>query len=924
MKKFLKILAVILILIISSLFIIPIAFKGKIIDAVQEEANNNLNAKLKFADLNLSLISNFPNISAELEDLTIVGVDTFATDTLVGFKTFKATLDLMSVISGDEIKVKELILNKPNVNIKVLENGLANYDIAKEDTTSSETEVDTTSSSSFKINLDKFEIINGNIIYDDLEGNIFANVENLNFTLSGDATETITNLDMDLLIDSLTVRADGIKYINKAKTTFKSDLKADLEKSIYTFKENTFKLNEVNLGFDGFVEMPNDDINIDIKFKTKDAKFKDVLSLVPAVYMTDFKDVKTSGKFNMDGYVKGIFNEKNMPAYGINLLVMNAKFKYPDLPKSVNDINVDMKVDAKEGSGDDITVNIKKANMTMANNPFKMNTLIKMTEADVDMSGNVKGKLDFNSVKDIIPLENMKLTGVLTADISFKGKLSDIDNENYEKIDAKGTMQVQNMGITMTDMPKININLADMSFAPQYVDLRKFNMKFGKSDFHLIGKIDNLFSYVFKDELLKGTFNFTSNYLDVDELMGSMDEETESTDNTTNSEEGIVEIPDNIDFVLNSSINKIKYDNLNITNANGKIVIKDSKMNMSGLRMKMLGGSMLMNGSYDSKNKNNPLADLDMKIDNFNIAEVAKTFLSVKKIAPIIENCMGDFSADLSFKSLLDKEMMPIIKTIMSSGSVNSNNITIKNSKIFNLLASKTKQNKFKSPRVNNIDLSYFIDKGILNIKPSDFNIAGSKVTFGGTQSVDQKLNFDLGMILPKGVAGNLLSKLSIGNSNENVDVTARIGGTAENPKIVGFKSAVTDVLKDDVQEKVDNAKEKANAASKKILDDAQKQADKIIKTAENQAKNIRTQSKKAGDKLIIEAENQGNKLIREAKNPIAKRVAKEAKKKLVNKAKQQANNLNSNADKQANKVVNTAKNKSDKIMSDARKKAKL
>ncbi|NPA44062.1 MAG: AsmA family protein, partial [Chlorobi bacterium] len=851
MKKLLKILAVLLVLIIASLFILPIAFKSKIIEAVQEEANNNLNAKLKFADLNLSLISNFPNISAELEDLTIVGVDTFATDTLVGFKSLKATLDLMSVISGTEIKVKELILNKPNVNVKILENGLANYDIAKEDTTNTETEIDTTSSSNFKINLDKFEIIDGNITYDDLEGNMFANIENMNFTLSGDATETITNLDMNLLIDALTVKYDGIKYINKAKTTFKSDMQADLEKSKYTFKENTFKLNEVNLGFDGFVEMPTDDINIDIKFKTKDAKFKDVLSLIPAVYMTDFEDVKTSGKFNMDGYVKGIFNDKNMPAYGINLLVMNAKFQYPDLPKSVNDINVNMKVDAKEGSGDDITIDIKKASMTMANNPFKMSTLIKMTAADVDMGGNVKGKLDFNSIKDIVPLEDMKISGIMTADMSFKGKLSDIENENYEKFDAKGSMQVEKMGIIMADMPKININSADMSFAPQYVDLRKFDMTLGKSDFHLIGKIDNLFSYVFKDELLKGTFNFTSKYIDVDELMGTVDEETESSENAESTEDGIVEIPGNIDFVLNSTIDKIKYDNINITNAKGKIIIKDSKLDMQGLNMDMLGGSIVMSGSYDTKNKENPLADFNMKINNFNIAEVSKTFLSVKKIAPIIENCMGDFSADMSFKSLLDKEMMPVVESIMSSGDINSNNITIKDSKIFNLLASKTKQNKFKSPRVESLNLKYFIDKGNLNIDPTDFKIAGSKVTFGGTQSVDQKLDFNLGMLLPKNVAGNLLSKLPIGNSDEDVDVTARIGGTAEDPKIVGFTSSVTDILKDDVQEKVDDAKDKVNAESKKILDDAQKQADKIIKTAEEQADNIRKEAKKAGDKLI-------------------------------------------------------------------------
>jgi len=765
MKKFLKILAIVLVILIAAVFILPIAFKGKIIEAVQEEANNNLNAKLEFTDLNLSLIENFPNISAELEDLTIVGVDTFATDTLVGFKSFKATLDLMSVISGDEIKVKELILDKANVNVKVLQNGLANYDIAKEDTTSV-SEVDTTESSSFKISLDKFEIKNANIIYDDKEGDIFSKIENLNFVLSGDMTESFTNLDMNLVIDSLTVKSEGIKYLNKSKVVFDSELEANLDKSIYTFKENNFKLNEVSLGFDGFVEIPAEDIIIDLTFKTKEAKFKDVLSMVPAVYMSDFKDVKTSGQFKLDGYVKGIFNDVQMPAYGINLLVKNAQFKYPDLPKSVDNINVDMKVDAEEGSGDNITINIRKASMKMAGNPFSASTYIKMTAADVAMSGKVKGKIDFNSLKDVIPTEDMDLSGIITADMSFRGNLSDIEKENYEKFDARGNMKVEKMGVAMTDMPKVNIDKANMDFSPQFADVKQCDVRIGKSDFHLNGKLTNLFSYVFKDELLKGTFSFSSNLLDVDELMGSIPSEETSSENSAaeTSEEGVVEIPSNIDFTLNSTITKLLYDKLVITNANGKIIIRDSKLDMQQLRMNMLGGSMLMNGSYDSKNIAKPLADFDMSIANFNIAEVSKAFLSVKKIAPIIENCLGDISASISLKSILDGEMMPILKSIMSSGSINSNNLTIKNSKIFNLLANKTKQKKFGSPRVNNLDLAYFIDKGILKIKPSDFNIAGSKVSFGGTQSIDQKLDFDLGMILPKGVAGNLLSKLPLGN----------------------------------------------------------------------------------------------------------------------------------------------------------------
>ncbi len=926
MKKLLVIFVVLILVLIAAVVSIPILFKGQIIEAFQEEANKNLNAKLEFNDLNLSLISNFPNVSADIEDLSVVGIDTFAIDTLVSFEKFKATLDLMSLISGDEIKVKQLILDKPNVNIKILQNGISNYDIAKEDTTVKEKNIeDSSEDSKFKINLDKFEIKNGNVIYDDRKENIYASIKNINYVLSGDMTEKLTNLDMKLIIDALTVKSGGITYLNKTKTTFNSEIEADIENSKYTFKENTFTLNEINLGFDGYLEMPEEDIIMDFTFKTKKAKFKDVLSMIPAIYKKDFADVKTSGKFKLNGYVKGTMTEELMPAYGINLLVDNAFFKYPDLPKSVENINVNLKVDAEAGTGDNITIDVKNANLTMANNPISIKTFIKMTKVDIAMRGNIKGKVDFNTIKDVVPTENMKLTGTLTTDINFKGNMSDIENEDYEKFDANGNLTVEKMNIDAVDMPKVNIQKANMNFSPQFVDLKQFDAIVGKSDLHLVGKIKNIFSYIFKDELLTGTFDFNSGFLDVDELMkaSESDPEGQETENKTDETE-VIEIPSNLDFTLNSRINKIKYDKLSITNAVGKIIIKDSKLDMKNLKMNMLGGAMTMNGSYDSKKLSEPLADLNMSISNFNISETFKAFTSIKAIAPIIENCTGNISADISLKSILDTEMMPVLKTIMSSGSINSNNISISNNSLLGKLAGKTKQNKFKSPRVNNLNLKYIIDKGILNVLPTDFKIAGTKVNFGGTQSLDKKLDFNLGMLLPKGVAGALVSKLNIGKSQENVDVTAKIGGTSDKPKIVGFSSALTDGLKDEVVKKVEEVKDKVNKQAKKILDDAKKQADKIIKLADNQANNIRKTAKKSGDKLISEAEYQGNQMIKKASNPIAKKLAQEAKKKLVNEAKGQARTLNSKADKEAKKVINVAKAKSDKIMTDARRKAKL
>ena len=736
-------------------------------------------------------------------------------------------------------------------------------------------------------------------------------------------TEDVTNLNINMKSDSMTVASGGIKYLNKVKTEFISDLSADLANSIYTFKENDLKLNEIDLGFDGTVKMPSDDIDIDLIFNTKNAKFKDALSMVPAIYKSDFEDVETSGQFKIDGYVKGIYNDKNMPAYGVHLLVKNARFKYPDLPKSVENINVDLKADAEEGSGDNMTVDIKKASLTSAGNPFKMNAFINMTAADIGMKGNVKGKIDLNSVKDVVPLEDMILTGIINTDVNFDGNLSDIENENYEKFNADGNLGIQNMGIEMSDMPKVNIQNADMYLSPQFIDLKQFDATSGKSDFHLVGKINNIFSYVFKDELLSGTFHFNSNYIDVDELSGS-EESSETNDESTVSETDseVVEIPKNLDFVLNSDLKKIKYDKMQIMNAKGQILVKNGKLNMNNLKMNMLGGEVQISGTYDAVDLSKPNVDFSLNMTKINIPEVVKTFTSVKKIAPVIENCIGDINADLSLSSLLKQDMTPILKSLISNGNLSSNNIRINGNGLLGKLANATKQNKFKSPHVNNLNLNYFVDNGNLFIKPSAFKLAGTQVTLGGKQGLDRNLNLNMDMELPRKIASNFISNLQGKNSNENIKIGAKIGGTADNPKIAGLSSSLTDNLKDEVIEKVENIKDKAKEKANKIIEDAQKQADAIMVQADKQAANIRSEAKKQGQRLINEAGKQGDRLISQAHNPIAKKAAEISKQELIKKAKQQANNLNVQADKQANNLIKNARTRSEKMVNDAKVRA--
>ncbi|OQY02777.1 MAG: hypothetical protein B6I20_06515 [Bacteroidetes bacterium 4572_117] len=967
MKKALKVIAIVFIVIVLFLFLAPVMFKGKIKELVSSQASEYLNAKLEFVDMDLSLIRSFPSLSVRIDGLALSGIKEFETDTLVAFDYFQTDLNLMSVAFGDAIEIEAIVLNEPKVLAKVLEDGKANWDIVKEDSTAIE-EVDTTESESkFKISLKKFEIINARIVYDDAEGDIYALIDSLDFNLKGDMTQDHTTLNIFSTVKALTAIYEGITYLKSAKIGFKSDIDADLANFIFEFKENECSLNEIVMGFNGKVEMPKDDIDIDIDFKTGKTAFKPVLSLIPAVYMTDFEGVKTSGQFEIDGYVKGVYNDDNLPGFGMKLIVENGRFQYPDLPKSIENINVNMQVDNKGGGGDDNIIDIKKAHIEMAKNPFDANMKIITTAADVDMDGKVVGKIDFGSVKDIIPLEDMSIKGILDVNLDFGGKLSSLEKEKYDEFKADGKMELTNFSFESNDLPKaVNISSAIMKFTPNFVNLEKFDMKIGKTDMQMNGKIDNLLPYALQDSTLVARFNFGSKYFNASDVMPGGEEETPNEETDTLPLTAFA-IPGNIDFLLRSKMDKIIYDNIEITNLKGDIILKNSKMVFKGVDMDLLDGNMKMDGYYDSKDTLNPKVSYRMNIKDFNIPAAFEAFNTVKQLAPIAKNANGKFSLDFDFSTDMDYNLSPVYKTLNGKGRFESKNIKLKGVKALTKLAELTKWKKLSDPSLKNIDLKFEITNGDIKVEPTKMKMGKSEFEFGGTQSLDKKLDYDLKFKIPRKELGesinkvvdNLLAKTGKEiNIAKNIQINAKVVGTLNKPK-VKLAGSKDDGVKNEIKEELGDE-------AKKLIDKADKEIQKLISDAEKEAAKIREAAKKSGDKLVKDADNLGVKLKDEANkksvqliaeadkkakdledkanNPIAKITAKKSgvllkksakksadklkteadkkAKKLHDEAQLKANKLNNEADKKANKLVDTAKIKADGLKKKADNKA--
>lgn len=941
LRKILKWTAIVLAILIVLMILLPIIFQKQIVQAVKDEANKNLNAVVDFKDYGMNLFSSFPNFSLSLDDVSVTGIGEFSKDTLVVMDALTVSVNLFSVISGDTYTIRRIQLDRPRVHLKVLPGGKANWDIAKPsaDTTAATEDAE---ASKFKLSLRKLVINDADVLYEDYDAFMFARVDSLNHSLSGDLSADFTSLSTKTFIKAVSFSYAGIPYLKEARIILNADIDADLKNSKYTFKENEFGINELFLAFDGWLAMPDSNIDMDLKFSASQTEFKNILSLVPAIYMKDFESVKTSGTLSLSGFAKGTYSDAGWPAFEVLLDVSNGMFQYPDLPGSVNNITINGKASNPGGSEDKTIIDVKKIHLDMGGNAVDASLYVSTPVSDPNMDAVIKGKVDLSKIGDFYPLaEGEKLSGLFTADIAIKGRMSYLDQEAYEKFDAKGSLGIQNFEYSSKDLPEAtSISKALLNFTPKAMELAYLEAKSGKSDFSMKGQVSNYIAYFFRDELLSGTFSLNSGLTDLNAWMSSGSEEAAApAAEEEASEGGVIELPGNIDFTLNTQIAKVLYDQMEITDVSGTVGLKDRTAVMKDLKMNLCGGSLVLGGTYSGVNPLAPKVDFALDIRDFDIQQTLKNLPSLGKFAPIAEKTSGRFSAKAAYASVLTGDMSPDYGTVNASGKLQTRSIIIVNAGFFNKLSEELKIDLFRSITPADMSIGFKIVDGVVFSEPFDLKFSKSTLTIEGFMKLDESIQYVMKLSVPRsefggkanGVLDNLVSQakgkgLDI-KPGETVDIEILASGTVSKPVFkIGLKGSMGDLmedLKDQAQQALEEKKEEIiNEVKDQVntaLEEANQKAQQIIAEAEAKAQQIREEAKRAGDQLIAEAEAAGQKLIDEAKNPITKAAAKESAKKLKEEAQKKADKLNAEADKQATDLLNKARAEAEQLKNSAK-----
>ena len=823
-KKIVKIAGVVLLLLLGLIIALPFFLEGRIGDIIKKKVNSNITGTFDFSDASLSLIRSFPNANLQLSDAVLTTAAPFEGDTLFSADRIDLSLSVYELFKGpsEPIQLRQLKLEKAFVNIMFDEAERPNFDIAKPGQDAGE---DSTADSGFNLDLQEYSFTDSRLVYNDRAGSIFLDVSGIQHSGSGDLSLEDSELDTHSE-GFVSMTMDGTEYLKEHKVLLDALLGIDLKTSTYTFLDNKGQINQLPLVFQGFVRVAEDYNEVDITFETPSSDFRNFLALFPEKYSKDIAQVTTTGDFVVKGEFKGRIDETYIPAFRIDIKSDKASFRYPDLPKAVDNIVIAAEIVNETGLTEDTYVTVEKASFNIDQDRFAMEAGIRELTGNTRVNAHVEANMNLANLSRAYPYAaEQNLKGLLKGDVTTAFDMETLEKKEYAKTRTTGKLSVEGFEYNSDELTApVQFSLVAIDFKPERITLNRMQGKMGKTDFDVSGTLTNLLGFMFNKENVEGNFNLSSDNFSLNDFMVE-EEKTGGSD----QEAAAIKIPSFLDCTVKARANTVLYDNLVLKDVEGILRVRDETASLSNFSSSLFNGKLTLDGMVSTKGET-PVFDMKLGVDQFQISEAFNNLDMLKALAPVASALQGKLNSKIAISGNLSPEFTPRLESVTGDllAEILETRINTEKANVLNAMAS---QLQFIDPakfNLSGLKTALSFEDGIVSVKPMTFSYQDIAITVNGSHSFDRKLNYQARLDVPARYLGSevndLIAKID-DNSLQNltIPVGVTIGGMYNSPEVKtdltsGVKNLTASLVEIQKQKLLNQGKEKASTMLQGLL----------------------------------------------------------------------------------------------------------
>jgi AsmA protein len=483
--KIVKIAGISLGTLLLLLFLLPTIFPETLTNQVKKFANEKLNGELSFKETHLSFFTHFPSLTLSLDDFLLKGSAPFQKDTLIAAKEVAFGINLKSVFFDEKIKIDKIFISKGTILIKVNKKGEPNYNVYVSD--EAETFSDSISAS---LKLERIDIKNTRLVYDDQSTKILINAKGFNYLGKGDLDKAVFDLKTKAQIESFDFSYDGEQYLKSKKVNASLITKINTNSLAFVFEENDLKINKLPVDFKGKFDFLKDGYRMDFLVQSKNANLNDFFTALPPVYLKWLEQKKIKGKTDLLFQLKGDYNSANnkMPNMHFNMKVRDGFISNQDTPYPAENIFLNFDTKLPSLDPEKLVVKIDSIYFDVEKDYFNGNVIVEgLSKPKIDV--RVRSKLDLAKLDKAVGLKDFgiqKLQGLLNTTIVSKG-VYDAASKQFPV--TKGNLELKN-GLIQTDYYPTaiqNINLVS-SISSSNGTLKDLEVKVSPASFVFEGK----------------------------------------------------------------------------------------------------------------------------------------------------------------------------------------------------------------------------------------------------------------------------------------------------------------------------------------------------------------------------------------------------------------------------------------------------
>ncbi|KAF2507961.1 hypothetical protein EYY60_18620 [Flavobacterium zhairuonense] len=435
--KILKYLGITFVVIIGLLFLTPIIFADKIKEQIKKTANEKLSAELNYSDVSVSFFHHFPSLTLTLSDLNLNGSAPYAKEKFITAKEVSFGINVASLVFSKTVKIDQIYLSDSFINVKVNPEGEANYNIYKSSKPS-----DPKDSTETALKLERIEILNSKIIYDDLSTKVHFDAFGFNYLGKGDLNKSVFDLYSKAKIEKLNVVYEGEPYLMNKKVDADLITKVNVNSLSFFFQQNNLKINQLVVDFKGKFDFLKDGYNMDFVIKSENSKLNDVFTAFPPKYITWLSKTELKGNTNLLLTLKGdyIASQNIAPELDLDVKLDSGFVNYNKSAFPVSNLNLDVKTKVPNLNPDLADIDAKNLSLNINKDYLKSKFhVVGVNTPDID--AELKAKIDLGKLMSALGIPDIVLKGNLDGDAVVNGKF-DQKNRLFPK--TKGTINLEN------------------------------------------------------------------------------------------------------------------------------------------------------------------------------------------------------------------------------------------------------------------------------------------------------------------------------------------------------------------------------------------------------------------------------------------------------------------------------------------------